>query len=33
VIKRYRPCYRPIKRPEHRGIRYNGTATIEISAA
>ena len=30
VIKRYGPCYRPIKRPEHHEIRYNGTATIEI---
>ena len=33
VIKRYGPCYRPIKRPEHREIRYDGPATIEIAAA
>jgi hypothetical protein len=30
VIKRYGPCYRPIKRPEHREIRYPGPATVEI---
>ena len=33
VIKRYGPCYRPIKRPEHREIRYPGPGTVEITAA
>jgi hypothetical protein len=33
VIKRYGPCYRPIKRPEHHEILYDGPATIEITAA
>jgi hypothetical protein len=33
VIKRYGPCYRPIKRPEHREIIYDGPATVEIAAA
>jgi hypothetical protein len=33
VIKRYGPCYRPIKRPVHREIRYAGPATVEIAAA
>jgi hypothetical protein len=33
VIKRYGPCYQPIKRPEYREIRYDGPATIEITAA
>jgi hypothetical protein len=33
VIKRYGPCYRPIKRPKHREIRYPGPATLEITAA
>ena len=33
VIKRYGPCYRPIKRPRHREILYHGPATIEITAA
>jgi len=33
VIKRYGPCHRPIKRPNHQEIRYQGPATIEITAA
>jgi len=33
VIKRYSPCYRPIKRPQHQQILYPGPATIEITAA
>ena len=33
VIKRYGPCYRPIKRRDHRQILYNGPATVEIAAA
>jgi hypothetical protein len=33
VIKRYGPCYRPIKRPEHREVLYPGPATVEITAA
>jgi hypothetical protein len=33
VIKRYGPCYRPIKRRQHRQILYDGPATIEIPAA
>jgi hypothetical protein len=33
VIKRYGPCYRPIKRPEHREILYAGPGTVEITAA
>ena len=33
VIKRYGPCYRPIKRRDHRQIFYNGPATVEIAAA
>jgi hypothetical protein len=33
VIKRYGPCYRPIKRREHHEIRYDGPATAEITAA
>ena len=33
VIKRYGPCYRPIKRPKHRETRYPGPGTIEIAAA
>jgi Transposase DDE domain len=33
VIKRYGPCYRPIKRPQHREIRYPGPTTVEITAA
>ena len=33
VIKRYGPCYRPIKRPEHQQILYAGPGTVEITAA
>jgi hypothetical protein len=33
VIKRYGPCYRPIKRRQHHQILYDGPATIEITAA
>jgi hypothetical protein len=33
VIKRYGPCYRPIKRRQHHQILYHGPATIEITAA
>jgi hypothetical protein len=33
VIKRYGPCYRPIKRRQHHQILYDGPATIEIAAA
>jgi hypothetical protein len=33
VIKRYGPCYRPIKRRQHRQILYDAPATIEITAA
>jgi hypothetical protein len=33
VIKRYGPCYRPIKRRDHHQILYNGPATVEIAAA
>jgi len=33
VIKRYGPCYRPIKRPEHQQILYTGPGTVEITAA
>ena len=33
VIKRYGPCYRPIKRPNHRATRYPGPVTVEIAAA
>lgn len=33
VIKRYGPCYRPIKRPKHKEIRYDSPPTIEITAA
>jgi hypothetical protein len=33
VIKRYGPCYRPIKRRQHQQILYDGPAAIEITAA
>jgi hypothetical protein len=33
VIKRYSPCYRPIKRPHHQQTRYGHPATIRITAA
>jgi hypothetical protein len=33
VIKRYGPCSRPIKRPEHKGTRCRAPASIEIAAA
>ena len=33
VIKRYGPCYRPIKRRKHRETRYDRPPTIEITAA
>ena len=33
VIKRYSPCYRPIKRRQHRQILYDRPAAIEITAA
>lgn len=32
VIKRYGPCYRPIKRPHHQQIRYTAPPTIKITA-
>jgi hypothetical protein len=33
VIKRYGPCYQPIKRPSHKQIKYDGPGNIEIRAA
>jgi hypothetical protein len=33
VVKRYSPCYRPIKRPQHQQTLYDGPATIQITAA
>jgi hypothetical protein len=33
VIKRYGPCYRPIKRAHHQQTLYEQPPTIEITAA
>ena len=33
VIKRYTPCYRPIKRHLHKQVKYDSPGTIEILAA
>lgn len=33
VIKRYGPCYRPIKRPWHKQAKHDSPGTVEIRAA
>lgn len=33
VIKRYGPCYRPIKRPWHKQVKYDSPGTVQIRAA